>query len=90
MNLYQFVLKYCHMNQNIFSTLLYMLAVLCMHSEQVKLHKVDIKNEFNCLLSYCTIDYTIPSWKVENESELCWFSGTNIKTSVKNISKNVK
>ena len=52
----------------------YIPAVLCRqkHSDDVKVHTVDIKNY---LFGVCTIDNTMPPWKVENEKELCWFSG---------------
>ena len=55
----------------------YIPAVLCRqkHSKKVKVHTVDIKNEFNRFNGYCTIDHTMPPWKVENGKELCWFSG---------------
>ena len=45
------------------------------HFESVKVHIADIKNEFNCFNGYCTIDHTMPPWKIENEKEFCWFSG---------------
>ena len=58
----------------------YIPAVLCRqrHSEKVKVHTIDIKNESNFLFGQCTIDHTMPRWKVEDEKELCWFSSTDI------------
>ena len=55
----------------------YIPAVLCRqkHSKKVKVHTVDIKNESNYLFGQCTIDHTMPPWKVEDEKELCWFPG---------------
>ena len=55
----------------------YLPAVLCQqkHTKKVKVHIANVKNEFNCLNGYCTIDHAMPPWKVENAKELCWFSG---------------
>ena len=64
----------------------YIPAVLCRqkHSKEVKVHTVDIKNEFNCLFGQCTIDHTMRHWKVEDGKELCWFPGNYNITYISN------